>query len=162
MGQQNGHRHELFGFIAGEAEHQALVTGTASIHSPGNVERLALYGGHHSAGIGVEAKFGSRVTDIPNHTPHQVLIIQIGARGNLTGHDDQSGRQQGFAGHAPLGVLGEHRIEHGIGNLIGNLIGVTLGHRLGREQIVSSVRCQRAASLLRVLESALASFLRAR
>ncbi len=40
--QHNGERHQLFGFIAGEAEHQALIARASSIHAHGYVRRLSL------------------------------------------------------------------------------------------------------------------------
>ena len=54
VGQLDRHGHQFFGFVAGKAEHQALVARAAGVHAHGDVRRLALDGAHDRAGVGIK------------------------------------------------------------------------------------------------------------
>ncbi len=60
--------------------------------------------------------------------------VDVLARRQLAGDDDQPGRDQRLAGDAALRVVRERCVEDGVRDLVGDLVRVTLGHRLGREQ----------------------------
>ena len=47
----DGQRHQLGRFVAGVAEHQALVAGAAGIHAHGDIGRLRLDQVEHAAGV---------------------------------------------------------------------------------------------------------------
>ncbi len=51
----------------------------------------------------------------------------------------RAGGDQGFAGDARGGVVGEDGIENGVADLIGDLIGMPFGHGLRRENVTADV-----------------------
>ncbi len=51
----------------------------------------------------------------------------IALGGDLTGDDNESGREQRLARDPGHRVLREHRVEHGVGHLVGHLVRMTLG-----------------------------------
>ncbi len=134
MRELDGHGHQLGGFVAGIAEHQALVAGAAGINAHGDVGRLLLDGADDAAGIGVEAEFRAGVADVADHFAREVGEIDVGLGGDFAGDDDQAGGDQRFAGDAAHRVVFQNGVEDGVGNLVGNFIGVTLGDRLRGEQ----------------------------
>ena len=106
-------RHQLRGFVAGVAEHQALVAGAlvhvqslALVHALGDVGRLPVDRGEHGAGIVVEADFRAVVADALDRFARDVDVVDCRMGGDFAGNDDQSGADQRFAGYARLGVLG--------------------------------------------------------
>jgi hypothetical protein len=48
----DGQRHQFVGFVAGVAEHHALIARAAGIHAHGDVGRLDWISVQHAAGIG--------------------------------------------------------------------------------------------------------------
>ena len=100
MRQHNRQRHQFVGFVAGIAEHQALVARAAGIHAHGDVGRLALDGGDHGAGVGVKAVFRAGVADVANHPADDFAVIQDRGGGDLSGHHGQAGGHQRLAGHS--------------------------------------------------------------
>ena len=65
---------------------------------------------------------------------HDLAVRDLGARGDLAGHDHHAGLRQALAGHPAVRVLREQRIEDGIGNLVAHLVRVSLGHGFRGEQ----------------------------
>jgi hypothetical protein len=146
MGERDGCRHQLGGFVGGVAEHHALVAGTAGVHTLSDVGGLAVDGRDHSAGVRVEALEGIVIADLVHRVANKGLEVDISLGGDLAGNDDQAGASERFAGNAAVGVLGQAGIENGIRDLVGNLVGVTLGHRLtGEKKTVG--RCRQKAVL---------------
>src|SRR3984957_3835267 len=144
MRQLNGHGHQFRRFIAGVAEHHALVAGPARVDAHGSIGRLALDGRHDRAGFGVKAVFAAVVTDVVDHAPGDRVVVKASAMlfldGDLAGHDNEAGGQQGLAADASHGVVGEHRVQHGVGNLVGYLVGMPFGYRFRGEQEFLFVR----------------------
>ena len=135
----NRHGHELFGFVAGVTEHQALVAGAAGVHAHRDVGRLAHDGAHDRASGGIKSKKSVVVADLLDSLANQIIVVDDGRRGDFTGNDDQACRDQSFAGDPALGVLAHNFIEYRIRNLIGNFVRVAFRHRLGGEQKVAHV-----------------------
>ena len=148
VSQLNRHGHQLGSFVASVTEHHALIPGAASVNAHGDVRRLPLHSRHNAAGFGVKTVLCAVVADFVDHLADNGLIIENAAEflldGNFTGHDHQSGGDQGFAPHAAHGIVGHHRIEHGVGNCVGYFIGVPFGYRFGRKQEFLVV-CQSSA-----------------
>jgi len=85
--QLDGHGHQFFGFIAGEAEHEALIAGAARIHAHGDVGRLALDGAHHRAGVGVKTEKRVVVADLFDRLANKLVVIHVGAGGDFPRND---------------------------------------------------------------------------
>ncbi len=134
VGQLDGHGHQLFGFVAGVAEHQALVASAARIHAHGNVGRLALDGAHDRASGGVKTVESVVVADLLDGLANQFVVIDVRASGDFSRNHDQARSHQRFAGNTALGILPHHFIENGIGNLVGNFVRVAFRHRFGGKQ----------------------------
>ena len=120
--QSDRQRHQFFGLIAGETEHQSLIARASGVHAHGDVRGLPLDRGNHGAGVRVEAILGARVADVADDVARNIGIIEHGLGGNFSGDHHQAGRHQRFARHAPEWIFGEHRVEYRVGNLIGNLV----------------------------------------
>ena len=149
--QHDRQRHQLVGFRAGVAEHQALVAGAARVDALRDVGRLLVDRRQHGAGLGVEAELGARVADVPDRLADDLREIDVAAGGDFAGDDGEAGRDERLAGDAADGILREDGVEDGIGNLVGDLVGVPLGHRLRREQ-VAAVAAHGRINLLRWLK----------
>jgi hypothetical protein len=91
VGQHDGHGHQFLSFVAGIAEHQALVAGATGIHAHGDVGRLALDGIEDAAGFAVEAHSRIRVADIVNHAAYQAGHIDVGSGGDFARNHADSG-----------------------------------------------------------------------
>jgi len=138
VGVGNGGGHELGGFVAGEAEHEALVTSAlvlvgGLVDAPGDVGRLLLDGGEHGAGFPVESHAGALVADLPDGLAHDLGHVDPGGGRDLASHDDHSGLGEGLAGHARGAVLLEDVVEDGVGDLVADLVGMAFGDGLGCE-----------------------------
>ena len=131
--QHDRQRHQLRRFVAGVAEHQALIAGAAGIHTHGDVGRLALDGIEDAAGLAVEADSGVGVADVGDGLARELRNVDITGGRDFAGYDANAGGDQHFASHAAVRILFENSIENGIGNLVRNLIGVALGHGFRRE-----------------------------
>jgi len=111
--QVNRHRHQHGGFVAGVAEHQALVAGALveivvmrAIHALRDVGRLLADGDQHRAGVVVEANLGRVVTDALDGLARDLVVVDHRRGGDLAGDDAQAGGQQRLARHARMFVLG--------------------------------------------------------
>ena len=140
VGVADGGRHQHVGLVGGVAEHQALVAGAllvvfALVHAHGDVRGLLADGVEHGAGLPVEAHVGAAVADVLDHLAGQRLVIDHGMGGDFAGNQHHAGLDQGLAGDAGHGVLGQDGIQYGIGNLIGNLVRMAFGHRFGGKQV---------------------------
>ncbi len=113
MRQIDRHRHQPHGFVAGIAEHQALVAGTlveeqalALVHALGDVGRLLADGGQDGTGVIVESDLGRVVADTADGLARHLAEIDDGIGGYFAGNDDHAGGEQGLARHAGMLVLG--------------------------------------------------------
>jgi len=130
VGQGNGKRHELRGFIGCIPEHHALIAGSACVHAHGNVAGLFVDGRDHGAGVGIEAVDRVVIADGSDHAAYQRLEIDIGACTDFSCNHYQTGRGQGFAGNPAMRVLVQTGVENCVGDLVGNLIGMSFGYGL--------------------------------
>ena len=64
MGQIDRQRHERMRFLAGEAEHHALIAGAADVHAGRDVARLGVQIANDLASVGREADGRIDVTDL--------------------------------------------------------------------------------------------------
>ena len=130
VGQGDRQRHELRGLVAGEAEHHALVAGAlrvedvlvvdvrARLHGVrdalADVRRLLVDGDQHAAGLVVEAVLGVRVADVLDGLADDGGDVDVRLGGDLAGHDDGAGGQQGLAGDARVRIVLEDGVEDGV------------------------------------------------
>ncbi|TWG87595.1 hypothetical protein L602_001600000760 [Cupriavidus gilardii J11] len=140
----DGKRHQFRRFVAGVAEHQALVAGTlvqvvvgGTINALGDVRRLLVVGHQDSAALVVDAVFGVVVADALDGLARDLDVVDVGGRGNFARQYHQSGIAQGFGGDARILVLGEDGVQNGVGNLVGDLVGMAFGNGFrSKEEVV--------------------------
>ena len=139
----DGGRHQLGRFIAGVAEHQALVASaliqvnaSTFIDALRDVRRLLVVGHQHGATLVVDAVFRVVVADAFDGLARNLNIIHIGVRGNFASQHHQTRVAQGFGSHAGGRVLSQDGVKDGVGNLIGNLVGMAFRDGFGSEEIV--------------------------
>jgi len=142
--------HQVRGFVAGEAEHQALVAGAERAvgvhHALVDLDRLMVEAHLHFAAIGIDAGRGILVAGIAQHLARDLRgavanLLEQGLVGGpeLAGDDDQVVGDEGFAGHLGRRLAAQEGVEDRIRNLVGELVRVSLGHRFGREEVGSRV-----------------------
>jgi hypothetical protein len=125
------------GFVAGIAEHQALVACALffrllAVHALVDVGRLLAEQVDDAAGLAVKADVGVVVADVVDDLARMIFsYVDGGAGGDFTGDDRGAGLDQGFAGHAGVLVLGQDRVQDGVGNLVGDLVRVAFGDGFG-------------------------------
>jgi hypothetical protein len=129
------HRHQLFGLVDREAEHQTLVAralllvqARAGRDALRDVGRLLLERGEHRARVGVEAHLRARVADLAHGLAHQLGHVERRGRGDLAGYDRVPGFHHRLARYARHLVLRERGVEDRIGDRVAHLVRVTLGH----------------------------------
>ena len=143
----DGQRHQLGRFVAGEAEHHALVAGAAGIHAHGDIGRLRLDQVVHAAGVAIESVAGVVVADVLDGAARDARNVHVGRGGDFAGHDAGAGGHQHLARHAAGGIVRQDRVQYGVGNLVGNLIRMAFGDGFRREKVLlmfakfSSLRC---------------------
>ncbi len=143
VGQDDRQRHQLGGFVAGVAEHHALVAGAllgrglafglGGVHALGDVRRLAFDGDEHRADVGVEAGFLVVVADVDDGLASHFGVVDDGLGGDFAGDDDHAGLGQAFAGHAAFGILGQTGVQDRIRHGVAQLVGMAFGHGFGGE-----------------------------
>ena len=146
VGEHDGRGHQLGRFVAGIAEHEALVAGAllCSLFAFGflriNALRdvLALLGDGFGDDdfVGVENIVVVDVADFPNGLTHDFFEIEFGVGGDFTGEHDHVAFDQCLAGHAAFFVLAEAGVEDGVGNGVANFVGVAFADRLGGKNVV--------------------------
>ena len=132
VGQIDGKRHELFGFAAGVAKHQPLVTGPAGINAPSDVSTLRVQSDLHLAGATIEPFVGVVVANPNGGLSSDGFVIRglyPSGQADFSGENKDIGAAEGFAGHAGVGVTFETCIQDGVGNGVGQLVGVSFGNR---------------------------------
>ena len=87
-------------------------------------------------------KAGLIVADVADRETGQMgqflVRDRIGATG-FPGQHDAVGGDEGFTGHARLGVGGKERVEHRIADPIGDLVRMTFRNRFGGKQKLAFV-----------------------
>ena len=141
--------HQLGRFVAGKAEHQALVAGAdvqrvvkGGIHALGNILALLVVGHQHGTALVVNAELGIVVADALDGLACHVDVIHRGIGGDLAGQHHQTGVGQGFGGHAAERILRQAGIQDGIGDLVGHLVGVAFGDGFGGEEVIVRHACK--------------------
>ena len=138
--QRDGERHKLWRFIAGVAEHHALVARAdvadvffsaleRIVNAHRDVGRLLVDGGEYCAGVAVEAVSVVVVAYIADDFAHDGRDIHLRLSRDLAhAHYHTCGGKR-FAGNARLRILLEHSIEYSVRNVVANFVGVTFRHR---------------------------------
>src|SRR5574343_330026 len=135
-------RHQRRGFVAGVAEHQALVAGALAeivvvglVDALGDVRALLVVGDQHGAALVVDAVVGVVVANALDRVAGDLDVIDVGVGGDFTGQHDQAGVAQGFGGNARMLVLGQDGVEDGVGNLVGDLVRMAFANGFGSEEV---------------------------
>ena len=145
MGGVNRKRHEFLGFIAGKAEHHALVAGPlfgvqalAGGDALGDVGRLTVERGQDGAGIAVKSQRRIIEADIAYRPAHDVGVVNASLGGDLSRHHHHACFHQGFAGDSAVRVLGQQSVQDPVRNLIAHFVWMALGYRFrGKQKIFS-------------------------
>ena len=127
VGEPDRHRHEIGRLVACVAEHHSLVAGAlgvddvlaalarahleSRVDTLGDVGRLLVDRDDDAARVAVEAVRLAVVTDLAHVLTDDLRDVDVRRRRYLTGHDDESGREQGLACDAASRVLVEDRVE---------------------------------------------------
>ena len=135
--------HQLGRFVAGVAEHEALVAGAGVevvvggvVHALRDVVGLLVVADHHGATLVVDAVVGVVVADALDGVARDLDVVDVRVGGDLAGEHHEAGVGQRFGGHAAARVLFEDRIEDRVGNLVGDLVGMAFGDGFGSEEKV--------------------------
>ena len=150
MRERDGQRHELARFVAGVAEHHALVSGAVGeivalaallalerlVDAHCDIGGLLVDGREHRAGLAVKAELRAVVADVAHDVAHDLRDVDVAARGDLAHDENKAGRGGALARDVAVGVLFENGVEHRVGDLIADLIGMAFGDAFGCEEIV--------------------------
>jgi len=135
--------HQLGRFVAGVAEHQALVAGAGVqvvvarvVHSLGDVVALLVVGHEHGAAFVVDAVVGVVVADALDGVARHLDVVHVGVGGDLAGQHHQAGVCERLGGHARARVLFKDCVEDGVRDLVCDLVGMALGDGFGSEEKV--------------------------
>ena len=145
----DGDRHQLFGFAAREAEHHALVArsdggerfGGALLHlerlidAERDVRRLFVDRDRDAARIGVKAEARIGIADLAHGVADDLWYVDVARCGDLAGYVHLTRDDERLARDATHRILRENGVEHRVGDLIRDLVRVTLGH---------AFRCERS------------------
>ncbi len=133
MGVADRGGHKLLRFVAGKAEHHALIACAGGfvvigrVYAHGDILGLLVYGGQHGAGVSVEASLRGVVADVQQGAASDLGDIHVAVAGDLAGHQDHAGSSQGFTGHAGHGVLRQKGVQNAVRDLVADLVGMSLG-----------------------------------
>ena len=126
MGQEDGHRHERGGFVAGVAEHHALVAGThlgilvfrlAMLLFPAGVDTARDVGGllgngiEHTAGIAIEAVLGAIVADFAHDLAGDLGNVHPGFGADFAGNHDHAGADHCLRSASHVFQIGGHAVR---------------------------------------------------
>ena len=154
VAQVNRRRHEVFGLVAGEAEHDALVAGTfvlvpCSVDADRNVCGLIMDVVLERQVLPVKALL--LVSDFPNRVARHVFQHILGdllGPANLAGEHDTVGRCHRLDGDPRQGVVREEGVDDSVRDAIANLVGVPFRDGLAGEVEVAGTH----VSFLRCLD----------
>ena len=123
--QEDGHGHERGSFVAGVAEHHALVAGThlgvlvfrlamllfpAGVDAAGDVGGLLGDGIEHAAGVAVEAVLGAVVADAAHDLAGDLGDVHPGFGADFAGNHDHAGADHGLGRAAHVFQVCGHAI----------------------------------------------------
>ena len=137
-----GRGHERGGFVAGEAEHEALIAGAAHVHALADVRALRVNATIDLARIRREADlvaFGlilRHIADLADDIADEFVHgfareVRLGR--DFAGHHGEVRRHERFAGHPAHGIGRQAVIEDGIADLVRHLVRVAHRHGFTRE-----------------------------
>ena len=133
----NRRGHQFGSFVAGKAEHHALIARAlqafefrkpAPLNALVDVGTLRVNHIQHCHGIAVQPVIGIRVADIPRHIAGNFLKIHRAFRNQLAANQHQPRGRKRFARNMAFGILRKARVQNGIGNLITQFVGVTFAY----------------------------------
>ena len=139
--QRDGHGHHLGRFIAGKAEHHALIAGADGVHlvarlafeRPVNAQRdigrLPVEPHLEGEGIGVKAVFGAGVADAAHRFAGDGLVIGVNGAGDFAHNHQKVGGSDRFRRHTAVGVGGEDGVNDRVRYSVADFVRVPLGHR---------------------------------
>ncbi len=143
MGEHDGSGHEFFGFVGGEAEHDALVSGSLffTVFASGGAGVYALrdVGGLAGEEVGdgdvVRMEDGvvlfGAVADFPYGSADDFLNVECSGGGDFSGEDDAVAFDEGFTCDAAGGVLCQAGVQNGVRDEVGYLVRVTFTDGFG-------------------------------
>ena len=140
MGKGDGRGHQLRGFIAGKAEHHALIAGASLVFvvigvvdALSNVRALSVDGGHHGAGVAVKAVFRLIVANAADDLAGDGGNVYIAVGGDLPHNEYHAGGGDGLAGDTGVGVLFQNGVQYAVRNLVTDFVGMSFRDRLRGE-----------------------------
>jgi hypothetical protein len=137
VGEEVAEGKELGSLVGGIAEHDALVTGTELLNgllvveTLSNIGGLLLNGDEQVARLVIEPLGGVVIPNVFDAVTDHLLVVEVGAGGDLAEDHDHARLSSGLASHLREGVLLQACIEDCVGDLIGNLVRVALADGLG-------------------------------
>ena len=116
VGQFDGQRHVVVHFVAGIAEHHALVArtlifGSRTFNALVDVRRLAMDGGDDTARLEIKLVVALSVADALDSAARNIVNGNIAFSLHLAGADYKSGGYKCLACHFRLGILREDRVQ---------------------------------------------------
>src|SRR4249919_2951785 len=135
--------HEFRRFVAGVAEHQALVARALffrllAVDARGDVRRLLAEHVDDRAGVAVEPDVGVVVTDVVDDLARERFDVDPRGRGDFARDDRGTRFHHRFAGHARALVLRQDGVEDRVGDLVGDLVRVAFGDGFGGEEVAGA------------------------
>src|SRR6476660_7983432 len=147
MRKRNRCRHQLWRFIAGEAEHQPLIASAlfrstlsfcrSLIDSLFDIARLLAHLTNDPARIGVKNAISVDISDVADAGAYTLLKVKLRVAGYFAGDDDEIAFGECFASHATQRVLFKTSVENVIADGIANFIGVTFGDGFRRKDVTT-------------------------
>ena len=138
--------HQLRRFVAGIAEHQALIArsllgvslpfGFPRIHTLGDVRTLRSDGVDDEHTVRVEHVVVVRVTDVTNRLTRDGVVIEPRFGRDFAADHHQVAFGVGLAGDATVFVLREAGVQDSVRNRIANFVRMALADGLRRKDIV--------------------------
>ena len=110
VGENDGKRHQFWGFGSGVSEHETLITSTvvlegAMVETLSDIRRLLLNGDEDVAGLVVETLGRVVVSNVPDGISDDLLVVELGLCGYFAKNHDHSGLGSGLARDLGVWVL---------------------------------------------------------
>src|SRR5690242_12651539 len=104
MSELNWQRHQFRRFITGKAKHQTLIASATCINSHSDVGRLSIKRRKYGAGVAIETKLRTGVTNLADRFTRDSAVVDDGFGCNFAGDNDKTGRHERFASDACFGI----------------------------------------------------------
>ena len=127
-------RQHLRGLVCSVAKHDALVTGTAFVHTKGNIRGLFPYQNlqfqaAHDV-ITVISVSQLLIVDTPQHIIHQLTVVWFMRACQLASNNHVIVLQQALDRHTAVLIVRQTVRHNGIRNLVTDFIRMSIGHLL--------------------------------